>query len=162
MKNPRKDLAVDQIVALDQICFEQTPALTGINFNTTTRKNGLLEEIDKGAGFIQVRRNNQVVAYFEYLPRRDKTWEILSVRIHPKHRDRGMYQKLIGEICAELEKKRPFIIRASAPSGDQDYIDFLNQLGLEEYDQVQGETSFRAGREAIIHASRASPTEKSP
>ena len=58
---------IQEIIELDKINMQPILEKFSIEFNPQLRKDGLENEINKGAKFVIVKRNNNLIAYLEYI-----------------------------------------------------------------------------------------------
>lgn len=92
-----------QIIQIDQFNMSKFFSDTGKNFDVELRKSGIESELEKGAVFILVQEEEQIIGYIEYLERANKRVTIKSVQIHPSKKHKFVLRKFINGIYSHFK-----------------------------------------------------------
>ena len=120
------------MVELDRTTYESTHQGSTNPFDPVERKKTLLAEIEAGCAVVSVSRKGRIASYFIYRPVPGEIWDLTTLRIHPDHRDSGMYKKIAGEILVIIGRDSVKTVRAAIDETDPDLLDSLAQFGLKE------------------------------
>ncbi|MCP4178890.1 MAG: hypothetical protein GY756_14095 [bacterium] len=94
---------LSQITEIDKINMSKFLLTSDKPFDIKLRKNGIEEEIKKGAVFILAYEVDKIIAYVEYMERDNKSLTIKSIQINPSKMNGFTLKKLIAEIYPKFK-----------------------------------------------------------
>ena len=120
------------LVELDRLNMSPIIERAGGRFVPGFRLAKLREEIDSGAEFITLERQDQLVAYLEFLPEPDGICKILSLQIHPDWQRTSLLRTLLRLALDRLKSASPSfrLIRSAAHVVNPTSLSLHEKLGF--------------------------------
>lgn len=141
---------IQEIIELDKINMQPILEKFSIVFNPQLRKDGLENEINKGAKFVIVKRNNNLIAYFEYIIKDDNTCKIPSIQIHPQYQNGTTLYRLLVSIYDELKNNCPSCIYSSVHKSNMASLNLHKKLGFLSINETNERIEFKVSGEELL------------
>lgn len=143
---------IDQIIELDRINME--PVIEQLNlpfkFNPDLRRKGIEKEINEGAKFIFIERDNIIIAYFEYIMDDFGVCKIPSIQIHPEFQNGIALKKLLDKVYSEWSYNCPLVVTTSVHKTNKKSLNLHKRLGFEVVNETNERVEFKIPGEKLI------------
>ncbi|MBT8339598.1 MAG: hypothetical protein KJP07_06255 [Desulfatitalea sp.] len=141
-----------QIIQIDQLNMSKYFSDTGNNFDVELRKSGIKSELESGAVFILVKKNEQIVGYVEYLEKENKKLTIKSAQIHPIRYNPLTLRRFITGIYSRFKGSfEDYDIISAAHRTNRKSISLHKKLGFSEYESGKHQITYRCKGSEIIN-----------
>jgi hypothetical protein len=145
----------EEIVEIDRLNMASQFVSENGLFDPAIRFEGLRRELANGANILQVRRNNKLVAYLEFIPPVDGKFYVPSLQIHPDHIGSSVLRSLL-ELAAESIKCWPAsMLRTRVHARNYKSVRLHQKLGFIQLPSVDGRLHFEVSSEALYDALKA-------
>ena len=142
---------IEQIVELDHLNMAAILEQVGVHFEPARRRKGLLEEINKGAVFIMVKREGRIIAYLEYLPECDGSIHIKSIQVHPNYQRRLVLRQLLAEAHSNFNDIHPALVKTSVHRSNRASLALHRKLGFQQVEQTGERTWFEVDGAQLLN-----------
>lgn len=119
-----------EIVELDCLNMAAHFEAESSSFEPSIRFEGLCRELVAGAKIIQIRRENKLVAYLEYIPPVDGVFYVPSLQIHPDNSGSSVLRPLLVQAAECLANFPLSVLRTRVHSQNFKSIRLHEKLGF--------------------------------
>jgi len=133
---------INELVELDRLNMTPVIEQAGGTFDPELRRRKVLLEMEKGAVFFSIQRSGKTIAYLEYMPEPDDRWRVMSIQIHPAHRNGFVLRDLLSEARQRLQTHAPSAIRSSVHFTNQASLRLHRKLGFVKIEEKEDRILF--------------------
>ncbi len=133
---------IDELVELDRLNMAPVIEQFGGKFDPELRRRNLLLEMEKGAVLFSIQRSGKTIAYFQYMPEPNDSWNIMSIQIHPAYQEGLVLRDLLSEARQRLQFDAPSTIRSSVHFTNQASLRLHRKLGFMKIEKEAGRILF--------------------
>jgi ribosomal protein S18 acetylase RimI-like enzyme len=141
---------IQEIIELDKINMQPILEKLSIVFNPQLRKNGLDKEINEGAKFVIIKRNDNLIAYLEYVIEDGNTCKVPSIQIHPQYQNGTTLYRLLVSIYNELKNNCPTYIYSSVHKNNVASLNLHKKLGFLSINETNERIEFKASGKEFL------------
>lgn len=154
MKKPLSKLE-EEIVELDRLNMASHFVSENGLFDPVIRFEGLRRELANGANILQVRRNNKLLAYLEYIPPVDGKFYVPSLQIHPNYIGSLVLRSLLEQATECIKCWPASMLRTRVHARNYKSVRLHEKLGFIQLPSVDGRLHFEVSSEALYDALKA-------
>lgn len=120
---------IEDIINLDEINMSQHFINSGNIFDKNSRRKGIEREIKKGAVFFTDYKNDNIIAYVEYLSE-NNIGTFPSIQLNSKYPNLYSLLKIAKDLYDHLSSNTPMLFKSNCHKSNEKSLKFHIKLGF--------------------------------